>query len=105
MDWFYKFLPVVFLLFYSILLRNGRGVKFLAGFSTMSKNEYDTYNHRAIGRFMGKVFLIAAGGWLLLVIGEEINHIFLHILGLLVFLTSIVFAVVYANTNNRFKLK
>lgn len=105
MDWIYKCLPTILLFTYSILLLNGRGTRLLAGFSTMSKEEYNTYNHKAVAKFMGKIFMISTLGLVLLIVGEAIDNSYVHTGGLGIFLGSLIFAIIYANTNNRFKLK
>jgi hypothetical protein len=105
MDWLYKCIPAIILFIYSMVLFSGRGTRLLAGFSTMSKNEYNTYDRKAVSKFMGKIFLIADMGLILLIVGESVDSFIIHIIGLGIFLGSLIFAIVYANTNNRFKLK
>lgn len=105
MDWIYKCIPTIILFIYSMVLFSGRGTRLLAGFSTMSKSEYNTYDLKAVSKFMGKIFLIADMGLVLLIVGESIDSSYVHVIGLGIFLGSLIFAIVYANTNNRFKLK
>ncbi len=87
-----------------IALLTGRGSWMLAGFNTMTKEEKKQYDKKALCKFMGKIILpigiliplpVLSGvfeiDWLAIVFGPAV-------LGL------VIFAAVYVNTGDRFKV-
>lgn len=95
-------LPLVIL---GIVFINGKGSSLIAGFNTMSpekKKEYDTI---ALCKFMGKIMFALSFSmvfWVLSV-AYEINGLF--IIGLVLFVGIVIFAIVNVNIDNRFKNK
>ena len=91
----------VFFIALSILLLTGRGTFLLSGYNTKPESEREEYDAKAMCKFMGKIILPmgilapfagieSISGWSL--------WAWLALTGAL-----LVFAVVYANTGNRFK--
>ena len=84
-----------------IVFLTGRGSFLIAGYNTMSKDKKEEYDKVALCKFMGKIMMPM--GILSLFIGLSITYTWFiwaysgAIFGLCIF------AVIYANTNNRFK--
>ena len=83
----------------AIVLLRGRGAGLIAGFNTMSKAKQEEYDAPAMCRFVGKIllpigiltpFVLFGKGWFALAYG-------------VIVLALCIFAVIYANTGNRFK--
>lgn len=87
----------------AILLLMGKGSFLIAGYNTMSKDEKEKYDTKALCRFIGKILLPIGIFTPCIAIAaiNKINWISIAYAGLVVIL--VVFAVVYCNTGNRFK--
>jgi len=87
----------------SCFLLTGRGSFLLAGFNTMSKEEKEKYNAPAMCKFMGKILLII--GILVILVGIEFFYAFwwFWVIWGVVFVGVFIYAIIYANTGNRFK--
>jgi len=87
----------------SIILLTGRGSSMIAGYNTKPKSEKEKYDAPALSRFMGKILLPLSVLTALNGI-EQLHELswFWYAWGA-AFLVIVAFAVVYANTGNRFK--
>jgi putative effector of murein hydrolase LrgA (UPF0299 family) len=85
----------------SIVLLTGRGGFLLAGYNTMPKNEKAKYNTPALCKFMGKIFLPL--GVIVILWGIEALYTSWFWITGVIFGGLIIFAIVYANTGNRFR--
>ncbi len=87
----------------SIFLLSGRGGILIAGFNTMSKEEQDKYDKVALCRFMGKI-LLPIGIIMPCITVVGILDIFTWLIWVFIgaSLGLIIFAIIYANTGNRF---
>ena len=86
-----------------IVMLNGRGASLIAGYNTMSKAKKEKYDEAALCKFVGKIMI--ALGLLTFLLGIEplaTSPVF-FVAWMIVFLAITVFAIVYANTKNRFK--
>lgn len=88
----------------AIVLLTGRGSFLIAGYNTLSKEEKEKYDVKALCRFMGKI-LLPIGIFVPVI---AINSVFIGIEWLpLVFAVIVIglsiFTVIYANTGNRFR--
>ena len=88
----------------SIILLMGRGSFLIAGYNTMPKEEKEKYDTTALCKFVGKILLalglvVISWGFINLVLNNE----WLWAISGAAFIGLLVFAVVYANTGNRFK--
>lgn len=88
----------------ALVLLTGRGSFLIAGYNTLSKEEKEKFNTKALCRFMGKVLLPIG----LLIPILAINSIFYNIEWLSpVFTFGVfglsVFAIIYCNTSNQFR--
>jgi hypothetical protein len=91
------------ILMFAILLLTGRGASLIAGYNTMSKEEKEKYDEKALCKFMGKILIPI--GILVPVFGlgliYEIPWITpVYVVGVV---GLVLFAGIYANTGNRFK--
>ena len=87
----------------AILLLTGKGAFLIAGYNTMSKEEKEKYDAKALCRFMGKI-LLPIGIFIPLnsvAAIYKINWVGAVYGGLVAGL--VIFAVVYCNTGNRFR--
>ena len=90
------------LLIISIYLLTGRGSFLLAGYNTKPKSEKEKYDAPAMCRFMGKILLPIS--ILVALTGIKTLHVlwFFIVAGAII-VGLLVFAIIYANTGNRFK--
>ncbi len=93
---------VPFLIF-AFFLSKGKGAFLLAGYNTMSDTEKAQYNEVALCKFMSKIMYGISFSLFLLALSELFNNQILVIIGLILFISFLVFAIVYSNTGNRFK--
>lgn len=86
-----------------IIFLTGRGAFLLAGYNTMSKSEKEKYDSTALCKFMGKIFLPLGVLMPCVSLGKIYNITWLWWAYSLVVLVLLAFAVIYANTGNRFR--
>ncbi|MDR1330151.1 MAG: DUF3784 domain-containing protein [Oscillospiraceae bacterium] len=85
----------------AIILLRGRGAWLIAGFNMLPEREKRRYDQAGLCRFMGKILL--GVGVLTLPMGFGLGwYPFVYIPAVL---GLVIFAAVYANTGNRFKIK
>ena len=89
----------------SIFLLSGRGSFLIAGFNTMSKDEKEKYNKKALCKFVGKLLLPIGILLPCLAIGGILGISWFPAVYIVVVLGIVIFAVIYANTGNRFRNK
>lgn len=87
----------------SILLLKGKGSFLLAGFNTMSEQEKEKYDSKALCRFMGKILLPVGIMTPLLSVGGMYGITWIFPTYIIITIALCVFAVVYCNTNHRFE--
>ena len=91
----------VFIVVMGIVLLTGRGSFLIAGYNTKSRSEKAKYDAKALCKFTGKIVIPI--GVLTFFIGiESIVHWFVWVY-LAVVSVLVIFAVVYANTGNKFR--
>jgi len=98
-----QILFIVLFIVLGVILSIGKGAFFIAGFNTMTKEEKDNYDAIALCKFMGKLMFIIAFCISLFVLSDILVIKALFNIGLTLFLVSILFTAIYANTGNRFK--
>jgi len=91
----------VLIIVLAIILLTGRGSNLVAGFNTMPKDEKTKYDAKALSKFIGKILLPI--GILIPLSGKESIAGWYAWVFVAVTLGLCVFAVIYANTGNRFK--
>lgn len=92
--------PFLILAFF---LSKGKGASLIAGYNTMTDAEKAQYDEVALCKFMGKIMYGISFSILLFALSELLEKQILFIIGLILFLVLIIFALVYSNTKNRFK--
>lgn len=99
-------LIVVGLLFIlGLLFWNGKALFLIAGYNTMSKYDKQKIDSTALAKFIAKIMWCASAGAFIITYADFNNVLILHTVGVAIILGSCLFAVVYANTSNRFKQK
>lgn len=86
-----------------IMLSLGKWSFLIAGFNTLPKEEQNKYDVLSLCKFMGKVMFSIAFSISLFVLSDLLEIKVLYNIGLALSLTIVIFAIVYANTGNRFK--
>ncbi len=87
----------------SAFLLKGEGADFIAGFNTLPTWEKDLYDTKKMCKFMGKIMLSIAISILLVPIGIVLDAIWIVFASCALILGFCLYAVIYANTGNRFK--
>lgn len=95
-------ISVPFIIF-AIILSKGKGSSILAGYNTMSDSEKAQYDEVALCKFIGKIMYGISFSIIIFAVSEMLENQVLFIIGLILFLTLIIFALVYSNTRDRFK--
>lgn len=105
----------VFGLLFSVLgfymMFTGRGSFLIAGYNTMSKEEKEKFDSKALSKFIGKCIIMPTGLLtILFAIGltygvrHNITLLWTTIIAYCVIVTGLcIFAVIYLNTGNRFR--
>jgi hypothetical protein len=88
-----------------IILSMGKGSFLIAGFNTMSQKQKEEYDVVSLCKFMGKYMFIISFCITLFALSDTFGMKVIFNVGLVLFLTSTIFIVIYLNTGNRFKKK
>lgn len=87
----------------ALVLLMGRGSFLIAGYNTASKEEKEKYDSKALSRFMGKILLPIGLSTPLVAIGGIYEIEWMNRLYTFGVIALSIFAVIYANTGNRFR--
>ncbi len=87
----------------AIVFSNGRGAFLIAGYNTLPAREKAKYDEVALCKFMGKIMYGLSFSLLLWGVSDMFELPLLFTIGTVLFVSLIVFLLVYANTGNRFK--
>lgn len=93
---------IVFLIF-AIVLSKGKGGYLIARYHTMSEEEKARYDEEALTKFMGKIMYGVSFSFLLWILAEILAFPALFIIGLILIILLIIFAVVYISKGSKFK--
>lgn len=95
---------VILMIIFATILSQGKGAAFLSGYNTMSDEEKAQYDEVALCKFIRKIMYGVSFSILFTTFGElvEIQAFIVSGIGLCIVLP--VFAMVYSNTKNRFKI-
>lgn len=96
------FISIPFFIF-SAVLSKGKGAGLIAGYNTMSEDKKAQFDEKALCRFMGKVMYGVSFSILLLALGDLLASNALMVIGGVFLFVFPIFAVIYSNTNNRFR--
>ena len=86
-----------------IVFSMGRGSFLIAGFNTMGKEKKKQYDVPALCRFMGRMMFALAFSMVLWLLSDLWDASWLFTLGIVLFIGSILFILIYVNTGNRFR--
>ncbi|MDQ0226118.1 DUF3784 domain-containing protein [Metabacillus niabensis] len=95
-------ISVPFIIF-AIILSKGKGASILAGYNTKSDSEKAQYDEVALCKFIGKIMYGLSFSIIIFAVSEMLENQVLFIIGLILFLTLIIFMLVYSNKRDRFK--
>ncbi|MDT2046637.1 DUF3784 domain-containing protein [Priestia flexa] len=87
----------------AFVLSKGKGGFLIAGYNTLPTEKKAEYDEVALCKFMGKIMYASSFGILLLGLSDVLANQPLFIIGMIVFVVSIAFALIYLNTGDRFK--
>ena len=87
------------------LFSSGKGAFLIAGYNTMSRAKKETYDRKALCRFMGKLMAAMALCWVPVALGTMLDRAWLYGTGIAAYLVVIAGGVIYANTGRRFQKK
>ncbi|CAM3956957.1 DUF3784 domain-containing protein [Mesobacillus zeae] len=98
--------PIIFIglfIVLGIIFSNGKGSFLIAGYNTMHKKEKEKYDTVSLCKFMGKAMFSIAFSMAFWVLSDAFKIKWLFYVGLVLFLCTIVFIIIYTNSGNRFK--
>ncbi|MDF2536032.1 MAG: hypothetical protein K0R18_2191 [Bacillales bacterium] len=95
-------MPVLFIIF-GVVFSLGKGAFLISGYNMLSKEERANYDEKALCKFMGKSMFVIAFSVFLWGLSSLIKQHILFVIGLTLFLGTVIFILVYSNTKNRFK--
>ena len=89
----------------SVVMMCGKGAMLIAGFNTMPKKEREKYDARALCKFVGGILLPVGITMPAVFLGGFYKLNWLIYLVIAIDVAIVIFAIVYANTGNRFRNK
>ncbi|MDF2485769.1 MAG: hypothetical protein K0R46_1937 [Herbinix sp.] len=94
---------MLLLLALAVVLRSGRGAFLISGYNMLSKEQKAKYDEKALCRFVGNLLFV-----IMLFLGFAVIGGFYELNWLIFLSTTMIFAytigaLIYANTNHRFK--
>ena len=96
------FIGLLFILF-GLLFMRGTGVFLLNGYNRLSQEKQDSYDEKALSRFMGKICFALAISWFMMALSDVLESMFVLGIAYIVFAVAFIFGMIYPNTGNRFK--
>ena len=87
----------------AVIFSKGKGAALIAGYNTMPPQEKRQYDEVAMCKFMGKIMYGICFCLVLFAVAGIVDENALFIIGLILMFALVIFALVYTNTNNRFK--
>lgn len=92
-------------LIFAITLSKGKGASLLAGYNSLPDSEKAQYDEVALCKFMGKIMYGISFSILIIALSEILENQTLLIIGIVLLITLLIFALVFSNTKDRFKRK
>lgn len=86
-----------------LLFRSGRGAFLIAGYNTASKEEKEKIDEKKLCKYVGKLMLLFAGCFLILMASDVLGKMWLLWLGLTLLFGTVIGGVIYLNTGDRLK--
>jgi len=97
------FLITALFIILGVIFSLGKGAFLISGYNTSSKEEKAQYDEKALCKFMGKSMFVLAFSIFLWGLSELVKQPVLFVIGLILFIGTVIFILIYANTQNRFK--
>jgi MFS family permease len=88
-----------------IVLALGKGARLIPRFKDMPEEEQQLFDKPAYCRFLGKIILALGLFWIPISSYIWFKLLYLLILGVLLFISTVIFAWLYVNSKHRFKKK
>lgn len=85
------------------LLRSGRGASLIAGYNTAPPEQQKKINVKSLTRLVGNLLIGISGLVLVVGVAATFGAAWLAIAGVVAAIIAMVWAIVYANTNKKFK--
>ena len=95
---------IIPILIMAVFLLNGKGAFLIAGYNTMSKQEKSKYDEKALCRFVGQLLIVISFCMALFPVAIHLDITWLVFAAISLLFGSVIFATIYANTGNRFKV-
>ena len=86
-----------------IVFSLGKGAFLISGYNTSSKEEKAKYDEKALCKFMGKTMFMLAFSVFLWGLSTLLNQHVIFVIGFILFIGTVIFLLIYTNTNNRFR--
>lgn len=86
-----------------VFLLNGKGTFLIVGFNTLPKEEKEKYDKLTLSKFYGKTFLALSVSMVLWLLSDILQNKLLFVIGLILFVSIIIFSLVYSRFGDRFK--
>ena len=93
----------IVLIVMAIIMLSGRGANLIAGYNTLSDQEKRKYDTKRLARFMGGILLPIGLAFPCIAIGGIFVLWWMPIVFIGLSVGLLIFAIIYANTGNRFK--
>ena len=100
-----KILMVCLFILIGIMLSLGKWSFLISGFNTMSKEEKEQYDVMSLCKFMGKIMFVVAFSIALFILSDILMIPILLNIGVVIIISSVIFAIIYANIGDRFEKK
>ncbi|GKU24165.1 DUF3784 domain-containing protein [Clostridium folliculivorans] len=94
---------IVLFIVLGIVFSLGKGAFLISGYNTLSKEEKAKYDTEALCKFMGKSMFMLAFSVFLWGLSTLLNQHFVFVIGFILFIGTVIFLIIYTNTNNRFR--
>lgn len=86
-----------------IVFLKGKGSFLIAGYNTASKAEKEKIDEKKLCRYMGKLMLLFAACFLVIIASDISGEMWLLWFGLILFFCILIGGIIYMNTGNRLK--
>lgn len=94
---------MILFLFLAITFSLGKGSSLIADYNTMQDEEKAKIDQIALSKFIGKMMFALIFSMIFWLVSEVLQIDWLFVVGTILFICIIIFALIYANTGERFK--
>ena len=86
-----------------VAFAKGKGIDLVAGYNTMSQEEKEKIDKKALCKHMARLMFLLAACWCVLSVGIEVERMWLFWVGFGLFIAVTFSYLIYMNTGNRLK--